>query len=141
MDPTADRRLAQAALALRHVFVRDLMLSGLIGVYPHEREAPQRIRLNIDLAVEDDGARPLSRAAVGRDELSRVVDYEAIATTAKRIVASGHVALVETLAERLAEACLLDRRVRIVRVRVEKLDAVDGAGSVGIEIERRNPLS
>lgn len=138
MDPTGDRRLAQAALALRHVFVRDLALMAVIGVHPHEREAPQRIRLNLDLAVEDDGARPLSRAAVGRDELSRVVDYEAIAATARRIVAAGHVALVETLAERLAEACLGDRRVRVVRVRVEKLDAVDGAASVGIEIERRN---
>ncbi|MCU0984546.1 MAG: dihydroneopterin aldolase [Acetobacteraceae bacterium] len=137
----ADRRLAQAALALRHVFVRDLVLSASIGIHPHEREAPQRIRLNLDLAVEDDGARALSRPAVGRDELSRVVDYEAIANAARQIVASGHVALVETLAERLAEACLLDRRVRIVRVRVEKLDAIDGAASVGIEIERRNQLS
>jgi dihydroneopterin aldolase len=123
------------------VFVRDLMLSASIGIHPHEREAPQRIRLNLDLGVEDDGARGLSRGAVGRDELSRVVDYEAIATAARQIVASGHVALVETLAERLAEACLLDRRVRIVRVRVEKLDAIDGAASVGIEIERRNQLS
>jgi dihydroneopterin aldolase len=141
MDPLADRRLAQAALALRHVFVRDLTLRAMIGVHPHEREAPQTIRLNLDLAVEDDGARPLSRAAVGRDELSRVVDYEAIATTARRIVEAGHVALVETLAERLAEACLRDRRVRIVRVRVEKLEAIEGAASVGVEIERRNAQS
>lgn len=141
MDPMADRRLAQAALALRHVFVRDLVLQASIGVHPHERDAPQRIRLNLDLAVEDDGARPLSRPAALRDELSRVVDYEAIANAARRIVAAGHVALVETLAERLAEACLTDRRVRIVRVRVEKLDAVDGAASVGIEIERRSGLA
>ncbi len=141
MDPIADRRIAQAALALRHVFVRDLVLEASIGVHAHERGATQRIRLNIDLGVEDDGARPLSRQAVGRDDLSRVVDYEAIAEAAKAIVSSGHVMLVETLAERIAEACLLDRRVRLARVRVEKLQAIDGAASVGIEIERRSTAS
>lgn len=138
MDPTADRRIAQAALALRHVFIRDLVLQAAIGVHGHERGGTQRIRLNIDLGVEDDGARALSRAGVGRDELSRVVDYGAVVEAARRVVASGHVALVETLAERIAEACLIDPRVRIVRVRVEKLDVIAGAASVGVEIERRN---
>ncbi|WP_291297885.1 dihydroneopterin aldolase [Elioraea sp.] len=138
MDPMADRRIAQAALALRHVFIRDLVLEAAIGVHAHERGGTQRIRLNIDLGVEDDGARALSRAGVGRDELSRVVDYGAVVEAARAVVASGHVALVETLAERIAEACLLDPRVRIVRVRVEKLDVIPDAASVGVEIERRN---
>lgn len=138
MDPRADRRIAQAALALRHVFIRDLVLAAAIGVHAHEQGSTQRIRLNIDLGVEDDGARALSRSGVGRDELSRVVDYGAVVEAARGVVASGHVALVETLAERIAEACLVDPRVRIVRVRVEKLDVIPDAASVGVEIERRN---
>lgn len=129
--------LASAARALRHVFLRDMVLQASIGVYPHEHDAPQRIRLNIDLAVEDDSARALSRAPVGRDELSRVVDYERLAETARAIVAAGHVRLVETLAERLAEACLADPRIHIARVRVEKLDVFADTASVGVEIERR----
>lgn len=138
MDPRADRRIAQAALALRHVFIRDLVLAAAIGVHAHEQGSTQRIRLNIDLGVEDDGARALSRSGVGRDELSRVVDYGAVVEAARGVVASGHVALVETLAERIAEVCLVDPRVRIVRVRVEKLDVIPDAASVGVEIERRN---
>ncbi len=138
MDPSVERRIASAALALRHVFVRDLVVEACVGVHPHERGRPQPVRVSIDLGVEDDGARPLSRPAVSHDDLSRVVDYEAVAATARRILEAGHVALVETLAERIAEACLADRRVRLVRVRVEKLEAVAGAASVGVEIERRN---
>jgi dihydroneopterin aldolase len=130
-------RLASAAAALRHVFVRDLLLQASIGVHPHEQTATQRVRLNIDLAVEDDGARHLSRGAVGRDELSRVVDYERIAQTARRIVGAGHVRLVETLAERIAEACLEDPRVVVARVRAEKLDVFPDVGAVGVEVERR----
>ena len=53
------------------------------------------------------------------------------------MVAAGHVQLVETLAERLAEACLADDRILIARVRVEKLDVFADATSAGVEVERR----
>src|SRR3984957_3448480 len=91
-------RIASSTRALRHVFLRDLVLSASIGIYPHEHAARQRVRINVDLGVEDDGARALSRARVGRDELSRVVDYEKVAASVRDIVAAGHVRLVETLA-------------------------------------------
>jgi dihydroneopterin aldolase len=138
-------RIADAVRGLRHVFLRDLVLPARIGVHPHEHAGPQRVRINVDLAVEDEGARAatgegvaaLSRPPVGRDELSRVVDYEAIANAVRAIVASGHVRLVETLAERIAEAGLADRRVLSARVRVEKLDIFHDAVSAGVEVERR----
>jgi len=131
------QRIADAARGLRHVFVRDLVLPARIGVHAHEERERQRIRINLDLGVRDDGVAPLSRAAVGRDELSRVVDYEAIANRVRAIVAAGHVRLVETLAERIAEACLEDARVELARIRVEKLDVFADAASAGVEIERR----
>ena len=130
-------RIASSALALRHVFLRDMILPASIGVYPHEHRAPQRVRINVDLGVEDDGARLLSRARVGRDKLSRVVDYEKVAQAVRSIVSAGHVRLAETLAERIAETCLRDPRVQLVRVRIEKLDIFPDAASAGVEIERR----
>ncbi len=130
-------RIASSSRALRHVFLRDMVLQASIGVHPHEHAAAQRVRINVDLGVEDDGARPLSRLPVGRDELERVVDYEAVANCVRSIVRGGHVRLVETLAERIAEACLADRRVHLARVRVEKLDIFADAASAGVEIERR----
>ncbi len=146
-------RIADAVRGLRHVFLRDLVLPARIGVHPHEHAGPQRVRINVDLAVEDEAARAatgggvaaLSRppvghpvaGPVGQDELSRVVDYEAVANAVRAIVAAGHVRLVETLAERIAEACLTDRRVALARVRVEKLDIFPDATSAGVEVERR----
>ena len=129
--------IASSAKAVRHMFLRDMVLIASIGVHPHEHAAPQRVRINVDLGVEDDGARPLSRTPVGRDELARVVDYEKLADRVRAIVATGHVRLVETLAERIAEACLTDHRVHFARVRVEKLDIFTDAASAGVEIERR----
>jgi dihydroneopterin aldolase len=138
-------RIADAVRGLRHVFLRDMVLAARIGVHPQEFAGTQRVRINVDLAAEDEGARALtgdgmaalSRSPVGRDELSRVVDYEAVANAVRAIVAAGHVRLVETLAERIAEACLADGRVVSARVRVEKLDVFADAASAGVEVERR----
>ena len=137
-------RIADATRGLRHVFLRDMVLEARIGVHAHEHRASQRVRINVDLGVVDEGARAaardgipaLSRASVGRDELSRVVDYEQLANAVRAIVTGGHVRLVETLAERIAEACLTDPRVEVTRVRVEKLDVFPDAASAGVEIER-----
>jgi dihydroneopterin aldolase len=137
MTSMSHGRLTDTGSGLRHVFLRDILLPARIGVHAHEQGAPQRVRINVDLAVEDDGARRTSRAPVGRDDLDRVVDYEAVANLVRRIVGHDHVNLVETLAERLAEACLLDPRVCIARIRVEKLDVFPDIGSAGVEVERR----
>jgi dihydroneopterin aldolase len=134
---TVDRAIADARQGLRHVFVRDLVLEARIGVRAAEQRRTQRVRINVDLGVEDDGARPMSRSQVGPDDLSRVVDYSVIVAGVRRIVAAGHIRLVETLAERIAEACLEDPRVLSARIRVEKLDIYPDAGGVGVEVERR----
>ena len=121
-------------------FYPDITLNASVGVHAFEHAAAQRIRVNVDLAVEDDTGA-LSRSAPGRDELSRVVDYEAVADNIRSIVSAGHVRLLETLAERMAEACLLDARVHLARIRVEKLDIFADTASVGVEIERRSGAS
>lgn len=132
-------RIADAVRGLRHVFLHDMELMASIGVHPSEHDALQRVRINVDLAVEDEAARAtaLSRPGVGRDDLSRVVDYETLATAVRSIVKTGHIQLVETLAERIAEAALTDPRVVLSRVRVEKLDAFPDVTSAGVEVERR----
>jgi len=130
-------RIADAALGVRHVFVHDLVLEARIGVYADEQGRTQRVRINVDLGVVDEGSRPLSRVAVGRDDLARVVDYSVIVDGVRAIVAAGHVQLVETLAERIAESCLADERILTARIRVEKLDIYPDAAGVGVEIERR----
>lgn len=129
--------LADARIGLRRMFIRDLLLDAHIGVYAHEHGQTQRIRVNLDLAVIEDVTRSTASTPVGRDDLARVVDYEQIVIAVRDAVASGHVHLVETLAERIGELCLTDHRIAIARVTVEKLDVFPDAASVGVEIERR----
>jgi dihydroneopterin aldolase len=128
-DSRITHHVASGRGRLRHVFVRDLEIIALLGVHEHEKRKAQRIIVNIDLSVRED----LQNLA---DDIKNVVSYEAVVRRVETIVAQGHVHLVETLAERIAEACLSDERVSAARVRIEKPDIIPNAHSVGVEIER-----
>lgn len=112
--------LAPPDEAMHRFFVRDLVFDALIGVYEREHVTPQRIRLSLDLAVSDPA-----------------FDIATTIENARAVALAGHVTLLETLVERIAARCLADTRVRVARVRVDKLDIFPDA-VVGIEIVRRN---
>ena len=117
----------------RRLFVRDLTLLAQIGVWRHEHGRRQRVRISIELEVEE--------TPNPEDRLDQTVNYDRIVGAAREVVGAGHVRLIETLAERIAARCFEDRRVRLCRVQVEKLDVFPDAASVGVEIERRNPAA
>ena len=127
----AGSKAQPAGAGVSRVFVRNLVLPCFIGIHPHERELAQRVRLNVDLTVAEGGG--------AQDDIAAVVSYEDIVFGVKRMMAEGHINLVETLAERVAEFCFADPRVRIARVQVEKLDVFPEAESVGVTIERAAP--
>jgi dihydroneopterin aldolase len=115
---------------IRHVFVRDFEIIASVGVFEHEKRYEQRILLSADLAVRDDydGVS---------DRLEDVLDYSTLVEGIALLVQREHVNLLETLAERVAQHCLTDRRVESVRVRIEKPDALPMCRSVGVAIERQ----
>ncbi len=115
----------------QRIFIRDLQLPCRIGLTKAERRNRQRLAINLDMEVEP--------RRVGKDRISEVVDYTDIVAEVRRISLESEFRLLESLAEQLAQACFVHRRILVVRVRVEKLDLVSEAAGVGIEIERRRP--
>jgi len=114
---------------VRRVFIRDLELEAILGIFEHEKIYPQKIIINIELSVPETGSEL-------NDDHHNVVCYASVVERVKEIIATGHVHLVETLAEMIAISCLDDERVLSVRVRIEKPEAIAEAAGVGIEIER-----
>ena len=112
----------------RRMFIHDLTLDCWIGIHHHERDAKQRVRINIDLTVRD--------LVPVEDSIANVIDYDHLIDGIEAIVESGHINLVETLADLIGDFCMADQRVTRARSRVEKLDALAQAASAGIEIER-----
>jgi dihydroneopterin aldolase len=112
------------------VRIRNLVLAMSIGVHEHEKIAPQRVAISVELQLD----YPAGGFA---DALYRkVVCYETLVARIKEMAAEGHVILVETFAERVADLALTDRRVHSVAVDVEKLDIFDDCDAVGATVEK-----
>ena len=133
MTPGSTPKIANADGGVRHVFIKNLVLDSLIGIYDFEKAKTQRVRISVDLAVRET-SQPIE------DNIENVTSYEQLTIGIKDIVNSGHINLVETLAESIAELGLKSSNTISVRVRVEKLDIVPEAESVGVEIERHNQI-
>ena len=115
----------QLRTAMTKVFVTGLKVQAQIGVYRHEIGRVQPLLVDVELDVPTAGA----------DRLAETLNYETILVAARDIAGAGHIDLVETFAQRLAQACLADDRVTRARVRVEKpLALAPDAVAAGVEI-------
>lgn len=126
-----ERRPAPRVRRAYRILVRDLVLSCSIGVYDHEKQSPQRVRINVQLLAERD--------ATGDDALHNVLNYETIVEGIRALTRAGHIDLVETLAEQVMAVCLTSPRALAARISVEKLDVFADAESVGVVLRRRRP--
>jgi dihydroneopterin aldolase len=113
--------------ATDRLLVQDFVLPVRIGVYDNEQDAAQDVRFSVEAEI----TRTIHPAQDMRDVLS----YDIIRDGIRLIAGDGHIPLVETLAERIANFVLGHSRVQRVTVRVEKLQV--GSGRVGVEITRQ----
>ena len=119
----------ETAAPTYRIIVSDLVLPWKIGVRRHEEDRRQRVRINLDLVVRE---QPDPMA----DNYHEVTCYERIIERIRQMAADGHVKLAETVGHRIARMCLTEPNAEEVTVRVEKLDAVHDAASVGVEVRR-----
>lgn len=126
MSDTQARKTSTEA-PLDRILVRDLVLDCAIGAYEEEKGVTQKVGFTVEATV---------RASAGRldDDLANVPSYDDIIKIIRAAAETGHINLVETFAELIAERCLADPRIAAVLVRVEKLER--GPRSVGVEIVR-----
>ena len=97
-----------------HIVLRGLRAVGIHGVLPEEQSRAQPFEVDIELAVD--------LVAAGRsDDLADTVDYGELTSDVARVITSERHALLERLAQRVAEVALADERVAAVTVTVRKL--------------------
>ena len=111
------------------VFIKDLLVRGVIGITDYERRLPQDILVNIVLSAD------LQKAGQS-DNIEDCVNYSLVAKKVFAHVEHAQRYTVEALASDICAICLGERGVERVWVRVEKPGAVRFAKTVGVEIER-----
>ena len=121
---------AKDDLPLDQILIEGLVLQAFIGMFAHEYDAPQPIRFDVTVDI-----LPLSQ--MDNHDTDNIVRYDHIVAHIKAILAKGHIDLVETLAEDVAQGCLSYDRAEQVCVTIAKLNAFQEAEAVGVRITRR----
>lgn len=111
------------------VFVRDLRVPVVIGIYAWERKIRQTVTVDLDMATDN-------RIPAASDDIQDALDYKAVSKRVVQLLDSSDYNLVETMAEDIAQLVLNEFSIPWVRVRVAKPLAVRGSREVGVQIER-----
>jgi dihydroneopterin aldolase len=111
------------------IFLRDLRVETVIGIWDWERKIRQVVSIDLELSTD------IRQAAVS-DNIEDALNYKAVAKRVQQYVSDSSFQLVETLAERIAALILDEFPVPAVQVRVNKPGAIRGARDVGVLIRR-----
>jgi 7,8-dihydroneopterin aldolase/epimerase/oxygenase len=111
------------------VYIRELEIEAIIGIYDWEREQKQTISLDLEMGCD-------IKAAAKSEDINNTLDYKAVAKRLIDFVEGSEFFLVETLAEEIAAIVLGEFSVPWLRLRVGKPGAVTGSKDVGVIIER-----
>ena len=111
------------------VFIEDLRIETVIGIYDWERKIRQTVALDLEMAFDN-------RKPAASDKIEDTLDYKAVSKRLIAFVESSHFELVEMLAERCATIVRDEFRVPWLRLKLSKPGAVTGSKAVGVIIER-----
>lgn len=111
------------------IFIRNLQIETVIGIYDWERTRRQRVILDIEMSAD------VARAAQTED-IADTLDYKALSDDLVQMIQGSRFLLVEALAETTVRHIRENYAVQWVRLTLHKPDALDGDTDVGVIIER-----
>jgi dihydroneopterin aldolase len=115
------------------VFISELKVDTVIGIFDWERAHRQTVILNVELGTD-------IRAAAEHDDISKTLNYKAVTEALHAFVSASELLLIETLAERCAAMIMTEFDVPWLRLSITKPGAMRQAKDVGVVIERGTPL-
>ena len=113
----------------RKVIIKNLIISMFIGIHAFEKKKKQRVKFNITITTD-------SKIEPNRKELSSILDYEKVIKNLTLLVGKKHFDLLEELSESIFEIIFKNKLVKKVNLKLEKLDVIKDAESVGIEVSK-----
>ena len=111
------------------VYLRDLKIETVIGIFDWERQIKQTVILDIDMATD-------VAAAAATDSIEDALDYKSVTKRVITFVETSEFQLVETLAEQIADLLRNEFKIPWLKLTVNKKGALRGARDVGVIIER-----
>jgi len=113
----------------RKVIIKNLIISMFIGIHDFEKRKKQRVKFNITITTD-------SKIEPNKKELSTILDYEKVIKNLTLLVGKKHYDLLEELSESIFEMIFSNKLVKKINLKLEKLDIIKNAESVGIEVSK-----
>tara|TARA_B100000579_G_scaffold334830_1_gene285440 strand:- start:216 stop:620 length:405 start_codon:yes stop_codon:yes gene_type:complete len=113
----------------RKILVKNLILKISVGIHDFEKKKKQRVKFNVNIDTDPN-------VAPDDNNLESIINYEDVIKNIEKITNKKHYPLLETLAEKILLKLFENRKVKKVKLRIEKLDILKNTSSVGIEIEK-----
>ena len=114
---------------MNFIFIRELRLDAWVGIYKHEKIAPQTIEFDMEIALP-------SEAVFRTRKIADTIDYAAVVATIRKLLEAERFGLIETLADRVAALIIDEFSSPKVRISVTKLGVLREARRVGVSVER-----
>ncbi len=108
----------------KKIIVKDLILLLSVGIHQFEKQKKQRVKLNIEITT-DPNLKP---------DIKSIVNYESIINGIKKLTKKTHFELLESLSESIFDEIFKSKKIKKIKLKIEKLDIIKETTSVGIEV-------
>jgi len=110
----------------KKIIIKDLILLLSVGIHQFEKLEKQRVKFNIEITT-DPNLKP---------DIKSIVNYESVINDIKRLTKKTHFELLESLSESLFDEIFRNKKIKKIKLRIEKLDIIKETNSVGIEVTK-----
>ncbi len=108
----------------KKIIIKDLILLLSVGIHKFEKLKKQKVKFNIEITT-DPNLRP---------DVKTIVNYESIINDIKKLTKEKHFELLESLSESIFDEIFKNKKIKKIKLKIEKLDIIKETASVGIEV-------
>ena len=108
----------------KKIIIKDLILSLSVGIHQFEKLKKQRVKFNIEITT-DPNLKP---------DIKTIVNYENVINDIKRLTEKNHFELLESLSESIFDQIFKNKKIKKIKLKIEKIDIIKETKSVGIEV-------
>ena len=110
----------------KKIIIKDLILLMSVGIYPFEKLKKQKVKFNIEITT-DPNLKP---------DIKTIINYESVINDIKRLTKKTHFELLESLSESIFDEIFKNKKIKKIKLKIEKLDIIKNSESVGVEFSK-----
>ena len=108
----------------KQIIINDLVLLISVGIHQFEKQKKQKVKFNLVITTDPNL----------KSDIKSIVNYESIINDIKKITEKKHFELLESLAENIFDEIFKNKKIKKIKLKIEKLDIIKETKSVGIEV-------